>query len=203
MHTLAIVNEKDTEAHIILHDDTSMDPAGTMSHAASETLLTSINEALHRELALAFEPAKHLKTTKIIGMLPAQTEDAYHFFSAIPCFITLDKFIEDILRLPECTDKVVIWALILLQRVAERDARLKISSYTVVRLFTTAIVVARKAAELYIPGDNMRIFTRHWRPTENEMRQNELALLMVLNCNVNVSDEEFRKRLKMAGERTD
>ncbi len=165
------------------------------------TPLPSMMAVMQHELSVVCEPANDLGTVKIPEMLPGKNENAYTFFSFLPCYVTMERFIDDVLTLSGCRYEVFICALIILERAQKRDARLKISTYTVVRLFTAAIVVARKAVNQYTPGDNMLIYTDYWRPSENMMRQNELALLNVHNCNVSVSDEEIRQRLKVARDR--
>ena len=160
--------------------------------------LPMITEVLRHELAKVFEPANRGNEVKVSEILPAQREDAYKFFSMLPPHLRMEQLIDDVLELPKCSNKVIVHALILLDRTQEHDPRLSVSSYTVVRLISAAITIARKATGKYKAGDNFHIWTKFWGPPEGIMGRVELAMLNVLNCQVSVTKEQYDERLGIA-----
>ncbi len=59
--------------------------------------LTSIMAAIQHEVSVVFMLANHLSTVKTRRMLPAENEAAYTFFSFLPCYESMDWFIDDLL----------------------------------------------------------------------------------------------------------
>ncbi len=152
---------------------------------------------LRHELLAVFEHADHPGGGNILVMRPGTNEVAFPFFSLLPLNVPVEKLVEDVLNLPQCTDKVIVCALVLLERTEKRDPRLKISAHTVVRLFIAAIIVATKATNRYKPEDTEHIRTKYWGPTQDVMWKVEFAMLELLNCNAVVTDQEYRERLQV------
>ena len=61
--------------------------------------LPPVREVIRNELSVVFEPANHFGRVKIPEMPPAKNEAAYTFFSFLPCRVSMDRFIDDVLTL--------------------------------------------------------------------------------------------------------
>lgn len=131
-------------------------------------------------------------------VLPSSDEDAYPFFAHnLPYEMTI-SFLKRVHSKAKCSDSVIICALVLLDRIAEKDPRLIITPYTGRRLLITAILIATKVNEEEQLADNEYYAKIGSFKFPSEMNGLEISMLKILDFKVLVSYEEFQDKLKFA-----
>lgn len=161
----------------------------TKAEKDDDTWTTQIRRASHFLLARYSEPAKN---TDIEVKLPHPTDSVSVMFSVTPADISVDDFVERMIRYTKCSPSALIYALIYLRRVEESDCRLNINALTLHRLLITSIMVAVKFV------DDAWYSNKYYArvggvASLQEMNRLELEMLRLLKFRLYVSLDEFEE----------
>lgn len=140
-----------------------------------QVLVQAAEEAEHRPIA---------RTT-----LPPKSDLVSHFYStAVPSIRPVD-FALRVKKYAQCSDSVFLCALVLLQRLADKDSRLALTSLNIHRLLITAVMISAKfndhawfSSSFYAQVGGI--------PSIQEMNALELVMLKLLDFRVSVSPSE-------------
>ncbi len=156
---------------------------------------------LNHELEYTFRNAVPTGENLAPPIRPHPLEYASIFFTECPAYDRVTELVRHIHKLAPCHDPVIVCALILLDRVTDKDPRLKITPYTGRRLLITAIFIMSKMLHEHDHG-HLAIFSAigHFY-TPGLLQRLEVAMLKILDYKVFVSYEEYHLRLRAMMER--
>ena len=118
-------------------------------------------------------------------------DPARHFFTSSPSFTPVHDLVFDIHTSVRCSEWVVVCAMVILDRMEQKNPLLRITPYTCRRLVLAAIVVASKLALEHMP-DDLRYYSEVGDFSDpNLMGILEISLLEILEWNVAITFEEY------------
>lgn len=125
-------------------------------------------------------------------VLPSRTESLSIFFSVSIPALSADDYARRLYRYMRCSQVVYVYALVLLDKCARKDSRLRLHSYNLNRLLITALMLAAKFV------DDQYFSNKYYAsvggvPSLAEMNLLEIEMLKLLDYNLYLPPSEVEK----------